>query len=298
MNPLDVARTRANAALFERVAGPDGETARERIHRTPGPRWFAPGSPIRRVHGDASMYIGGVRALLLQSLHPVAMAAVAEHSGFRGDPWGRLAQTSTFVAETTFAAAPDAARAIAIVRAVHARITGTTPEGVPYRADDPHLLTWVHVAEIDSFLRAHQRYGSQPLTPAEQDEYVEQAATVARRLGGADVPTSLAGLDATIEGYRSELRGTPAAVDAARFVLTEPPVPLLLRPPYGLLTAAAVGLLPSWAVGPLRLPRLLRAQAAVATPGGHLMVGALRWLAAAQPVPFVDEDEAAEPARA
>lgn len=287
---LESVRARANDALFERVAGPDGQAARERIHRTPGPRWFPPGSPIRRVHGDASMYVGGVRALLLQSLHPLAMAAVADHSGFRGDPWGRLARTSTFVAETTFATAKDADRAVAIVRAVHGRITGTAPDGRPYRADDPHLLTWVHIAEVDSFLRAHQRYGASPLTAAEQDEYVEQTSTVALRLGAADVPTTRSGLDAAIGRYRGELQGTTAAVDVARFVLHQPPVPAAVRVPYGVLTAAAVGLLPAWAHAPLRLRRVPVADATVVRLGGHAMVGGLRWLAGARPVPFVDEE--------
>lgn len=293
MNPLSEARRRANDALFARVAGPEGRAAQERIHRTPGPRWFPPGSPIRRVHGDASMYLGGVRALLLQSLHPLAMAAVADHSGFRGDPWGRLARTSTFVAQTTFATAEDAERAVAIVRAVHGRISGTAPDGRPYRADDPHLLTWVHVAEIDSFLLAHQQYGTTALTAPEQDEYVAQAATVARRLGGADVPTTKQELDSTIDRYRTELEATTAALDTTRFLLKQPPVPVLLRPPYGVLTSAGVDLLPGWAREQLglqgRLPRPVAG--ALALLGGKAMVGGLRWLAAAQPVPFVDEEQ-------
>lgn len=290
MSVVEAARKRANDALFERVAGPQGHAARERIHRTPGPRWFQPGSPIRRVHGDASMYIGGVRALLLQSLHPLAMAAVADHSGFRGDPWGRLARTSTFVAETTFATEWDAARAVAVVRSVHERVTGATPDGRPYRADDPHLLTWVHIAEIDSFLRAHQRYGSDPLSGPEADEYVAQASSVARRLGATDVPTTRRELAAMVEGYRGELEGTTAAVEAAHFLLLKPPVPAVVRVPYGLLTAAAVGLLPPWARAPLRLPRLPIAEATLVRVGGHAMVGGLRWLAGARSVPFIDDE--------
>lgn len=236
------------------------------------------------------MYIGGVRALLLQSLHPLAMAAVADHSGFRGDPWGRLARTSTFVAETTFATERDAARAVAVVRSVHERITGATPDGRPYRADDPHLLTWVHIAEIDSFLRAYQRYGSDPLSDPEADEYVAQASSVARRLGATDVPTTRPKLAAMIEGYRGELESTPAAVEAAHFLLLKPPVPAVVRVPYALLTAAAVGLLPPWARAPLRLPQLPIAEATVVRLGGHAMVGGLRWLAGARSVPFIDDE--------
>ena len=136
---LEPWRRRVGTALFLRVAGPDGIASRERIHGTPGPRWFAPDAAIRRVHGDASMFVGGLRALLLQSLHPAAMAGVAGHSGYRGDPWGRLARTSTFLAVTAFGTADDAQAAVDRVRAVHARVRGRTPDGVPYRADDPEL---------------------------------------------------------------------------------------------------------------------------------------------------------------
>ena len=111
-----------------------------------------------RVHADASMFPGGVAALLLQSLHPLAMAGVAGHSGYKGDPWGRLQRTSHFLATTTFGTVEDAEATIARVRAIHERVRGRDPKGRPYRASDPHLLRWVHVAEAHSFLTAHQRY--------------------------------------------------------------------------------------------------------------------------------------------
>ena len=110
--------------LFARVAGPEGAKRRERVHDAEGPRWFPDGAPIRRVHGDASMFIGGIRALLLQSLHPLAMAGVADHSGFQGDPWGRLQRTSYFLAVTTFGTAADAERMVASVRKVHETVVG------------------------------------------------------------------------------------------------------------------------------------------------------------------------------
>ncbi|EFL03751.1 conserved hypothetical protein, partial [Streptomyces sp. SPB78] len=128
---LEALRERAHEALFARVAGPSARAVRARIHETPGPRWFGPGRPIRVVHGDASMFVGGLAALLLQSLHPLAMAAVAAHSGYRGDPWGRLQRTSTFLATTTFATADDAERAVTRVREVHEGVRGTAPDGRP-----------------------------------------------------------------------------------------------------------------------------------------------------------------------
>lgn len=231
-------------ALFTRVAGPDGEVHRARIHGTPGPRWFGLDRPIRRVHGDAAMFIGGLRALLLQSLHPLAMAAVAGHSDYRDDPWGRLQRTSVFLATTTFGNAVDAQNAVDRVRAIHDRIKGVTADGVPYRASDPHLLGWVHVAEVDSFLRCHQRYGADPLNARERDGYVADMAHVATALGVPDPPTTTAGLNARLAAYRPELRGTPAARDAARFLLLTPPVPMLVRAPYAALAVASVASLP------------------------------------------------------
>ncbi len=124
-------------SIFERVAGSEGHQRRREIHGPPGERWFAEGSPIRTVHGDSSMFIGGIRALLLQSLHPLAMAGVAGHSGYRGDPWGRLQRTSYFIAVTTFGRAADAQAAVSRVRAIHERVTGTAPDGRPYAASDP-----------------------------------------------------------------------------------------------------------------------------------------------------------------
>src|SRR5688572_28593625 len=165
-------------------------------------------SPIARVHGDAAMFIGGIRAVLLQTLHPAAMTAVAEHSGYRGDMWGRLARTSRFIAVTTIGTAADAQRAVDAVRAIHGRVTGTMPDGTPYAASDPHLLMWVHVAEVDSFLTAHQAYGKHPLDQAERDEYVAQTAEVARRLGVLDPPTTEAGLAEALAAFRPELRAT------------------------------------------------------------------------------------------
>ncbi|MDQ1041112.1 uncharacterized protein (DUF2236 family) [Streptomyces sp. V3I8] len=274
---VDGLRERLGGELFARVAGPDGPRNRARIHGTPGPRWFGPERPVRRVHGDASMFIGGLSALLLQSLHPLAMAAVAAHSGFRGDPWGRLQRTSTFLATTTYGTGESARLACARVRAVHERVSGTTREGVAYRAGDPHLLGWVHVAEVDSFLRAHQLYGRRPLTARECDGYVEDMARVAAALGVPDPPRDRAGLDARLQAYRPELRTTPQARDAARFLLLNPPVPLVARLPYGVLAANAVSLLPAWAAAELRLPRPAVVDGLCVRPLGSAVISAVRW---------------------
>ncbi len=280
---LDSARDRLAQALFSRVAGDEGPARRDRIHATAGPRWFGEDSAIRRVHGDASMFVGGIRALLLQSLHPLAMAAVAGHSGFRGDPWGRLQRTSTFLATTTFGVVADAQAAVDQVRAIHARISGVSADGVPYAASDPHLLRWVHVAEADSFLTAHQRYGARPLDPDGCDQYVAEVAVVGRALGAAELPTTVAELAGSLEGYRAELRGTAEARQAARFLLVQPPLPLPLRPPYGVLASAALGLMPRWTRWPLRLPYLPVAEATVGRAAGVLATSTIRWALAEPP---------------
>lgn len=277
--PLDVAgvRERLGQGLFAMVAGPDGPSKRARIHDTPGPRWFAEDRPIRRVHADASMFVGGLRALLLQSLHPLAMAGVAGHSDYRGDPWGRLQRTSTFLAVTTFGTAADAQRAVDKVRGIHRRVHGTAPDGRPYRADDPHLLEWVHIAEVDSFLTAYQLYGAAPLDQEGRDGYVADTARVARSLGVPDPPRTEAQLAERINAYRGELHGTEAARDAARFLLITPPLPLLARGPYGVLAATSISMLPPWARSPLWLPYLPPLEATAIRMAGRALVGAIRW---------------------
>ncbi len=274
---LEEVRNRIGSRLFERVAGPEGPGRRDRIHNTPGPRWFDDDRPIRRVHGDASMFVGGVRALLLQSLHPLAMAGVAAHSGFKGDPWGRLQRTSHFLAVTTFGTAEDAEAMVGRIRSVHRTVVGIAPDGRPYAASDPHLLRWVHVAEIDSFLTAHQRYGHQPLDAEGRDGYVADTARVAEELGVTDPPRTEAELRDQLRAYRPELTGTPAAREAARFFLLNPPLPILARPPYGAIAAAAVSLLPRWARRHLRLPYLPVTEAVVVRAAGEGITRTIRW---------------------
>jgi uncharacterized protein (DUF2236 family) len=270
-------RERFGAAIFHKVAGPEGPQRRERFHGRDGERWFPAGSPIHVVHGDASMFIGGMRALMYQSLHPVAMTAVAEHSGYRGDMWGRLARTSTFLAATTFATAQDAQAAVDAVRRIHDTITGTMPDGTPYTASDPHLLLWVHVAEIDSFLRAHNRYGKHRLDQAGRDEYVAQTAVVAEKLGVVDPPRSEAELTQVLESYRPELKGTGHAHEAISYLVWHPDLPLAARPGYLAIAAAAIAMMPGWSRRELRLPRLPITERTGARALGTLATGTIRW---------------------
>lgn len=277
MPVTDILRKRIGEAVIERVAGPQRRAPGERRRVAEADRWFAADRPIRQVHNDCAMFVGGMAALLLQSLHPLAMAAVADHSGYRTDPWGRLQRTSHFIAATTFGRREDAMAAIANVRAIHERVTGTAPDGRPYAASDPHLLTWVHVAEVRSFLHAYQVYGERPLGQAARDDYVADMALIAAELGVPDPPLTEAELLTALGRYRPELAGTPQALEAARFLLREPPLPLVLRPVYAGLAAAAVALLPRWARRELRIPSLPLGDSALARPAGHLVVNAIRW---------------------
>ncbi len=278
---LAPARTTLARALRSRVAGDDADAEAGRIWGAVGPRWFGPDDVIWRVHADASMFVGGIRALLLQSLHPLAMAGVAGHSGYKSDPWGRLQRTSNFLATTTFSTTDNALAAIARVRGIHDRVRGKAPDGRPYRASDPHLLGWVHAAEADSFLSTFQAYGPGRLTAAECDDYLAQAAITARELGVLDPPTTRAQLHDVLAAYRPELRATPAAVEAARFLLYRPPLPPAARPGYAMLAAGAVADLPDWARHALGL-RLLGpldcvAGPAVGRPLGTVSAALVRW---------------------
>ncbi|MBK7721569.1 MAG: DUF2236 domain-containing protein [Austwickia sp.] len=271
------ARTRLATALRGRVAGEDAPERAAVIWGTPGPRWFTPQDEIWRVHADAAMFAGGIRALLLQSLHPLAMAGVAGHSGYRSDPWGRLQRTSYYLASTTFGTIEHAEAVIDRVRSIHQRVRGRAPDGRPYAASDPHLLAWVHLAEVDSFLATYQAYGPRPLSDTDSDRYVAQSAVVVSQLGVLDPPRSIAELREQLSAYRPELIGTEAAREAARFLLREPPLPVAQRPGYALLAAGAVALLPAWARAELGLPPMPLPARLAATAAGRLGTGVVRW---------------------
>lgn len=192
------------------------------------------------------MFIGGLASLLLQSLHPAAMAGVADHSGYRGDPWGRLQRTSRYIATTSFATIDQAEQMINAVRGIHEHITGTR-DGISYAASDPHLLTWVHVAETYCFLTAHDEYGHVRLSPQERDTYVAQAGYSASLLGAEHVPSTAYELDEMLSAFRPELRPTSACLDARDFLIKDPPIPRLARPGYMFLIRGAVDILPEWA---------------------------------------------------
>lgn len=237
---------------------------------------FEPDSPIRMVHADVvAMMVGGMRALLLQMLHPVALQGVLDHSDFREDVAGRLRRTARFIAVTTYGHRDEAARTIAAVNAIHRRITGTLPDGSPYSATEPTVLGWVHLAEATSFLEAYLAYGDPAMPVKAQDRYFEQAAVVAEMLGAAPIPRSRAEAADLMAQMRGALRGSAATREVASFVL-QGAAGRKPNPVARTLGTAAVDLLPPFArtmLG-LRRPGLSVIPALVGTGA---MAGAVRW---------------------
>lgn len=237
---------------------------------------FGPDSVTWRVHADGAMFVGGVRALFLQTMHPLAMAGVADHSNYRQEPLARLAATAHYLARTTYGTTAEADETIAFVRRMHVGVVGRAPDGRPYRANDPHLLSWIHHALIDSFLRAYQRYGGQPLSPDEADRYVAENRVIAERFGCDALPASVAELDAWLRAERSELHAGRQARTAARFLLS-PPLPIVARPAYAVLASAAVGMLPGWVRRDLRVPLLPLVEPVAIRPAAWALTRTLDW---------------------
>ena len=212
--------------------------------------WFGPGSAMWAVHGSLSTLVGGVRALLLQSAHPLALAGVVQHSDYRSDPLGRLQRTNRFLTTTTYGSSTQAERAVRRVSSAHAAVVGTAADGRPYAAADPGLLLWVHVALTDSMLVAAREYGPVDVDP---DGYVADAAVVARALGVPDPPRTAGELSTVLEAYLPELSADDSTREVVRFLMA-PPLPLSAQPAYQVLCRAAVDLLPKWGTDLLGLP--------------------------------------------
>ena len=248
----------------------------------PDPGLHGPGSVSWRVHADPSMPLAGLRALLLQAVHPLAMAGVAQHSDFRQDVWGRMLRTAEYVAVTTYGTTEQARRAGARVRGVHSRVAGIEPEsGTPYRACDPALLRWVHCVEVESFLSTALRCGAR-LSDAEQDRYYTEQVAAAELVGldPATVPASVAQMTAYFDEVRPELRVTAAAREAVAFLLW-PPMPTLVqlgtpaRPAWTALATAAFAMLPPWARRLYALPGLPTTDLAATAAGFAFRTGLL-----------------------
>ena len=241
------------------------------------PGLFGPDSITWRIHGDfSSMLCGGVSALLLQMLHPLALAGVWDHSSFREDMLGRLRRTSQFISATTFAPVNDANALIEKVKSIHLRVTGTDAYGTPYAASDPDLLVWVHVAEAYSFLQSHLRYRNPALSVSDQNRYYQEFARVAESLGAVNVPDSVAAVDAYLQAMRPQLRCDERTLEVVRLLQNAPAPSRLAKPVGSLMIQAGIELLPDWTVTQLgiSLSPLKRRRIRFAT---RRIAGVLRW---------------------
>jgi uncharacterized protein (DUF2236 family) len=223
---------------------------------------FGPGSVTWRLHMEPILWLGGLRSLYLQALHPRAVAGVTQNSDYREDPWGRLLRTSRHVGTVVFGTTAEAEAAGARVRAIHRRIRGVDPRtGDLFRIDDPHLLRWVHVTEVESFLTTATRAGV-ALTAAEIDRYYTEQRRAAALVGlePDTVPGSAAEVAAYYAAMRPELALTRDSAGAALFLFA-PPLPGWLRltpvpAVYGGVSSLAIALLPPWARRLYGLPGL------------------------------------------
>lgn len=251
-DPIESLRLR----LVEHVRGVFNDTSKGEQPTPPSDEaLFARDTPIRLVHADlVGMMTGGIRSLLLQMLHPVALQGVLDHSNFREDMHGRLRRTAQFIAVTTFGHRDRANAAIERVNAIHSKVTGALPDGTPYSAADPRTLAWVHVVEAQSFLAAYLRHVRPDMPGADQDEYYRQFAVIARALGADPVPENRNEAEAIFRELRTDLVATPEAREIAQLVLTQRPDG---TPPgvQTLLGADAVSMLPDWGRSMLRLQR-------------------------------------------
>ena len=282
------ARSRATAAARLDYDQPLGD-----------PGLFDPAGATWRIHADfPGMLAGGLCALMLQTLHPLALAGVWDHSNFREDLVGRLRRTTTFVGGTTYAPRAAAEALIARVRSIHDQVHGHAEDGRPYSANDPDLLTWVHVTEAYSFLQGYRRYSHIALPPGGGDRYYDEYRRIAEALGARDVPRC----EAEVEAYFR--RGSSRQLvftERSRMVLEILSRVRLPVPAAGLsrdvFLHAGAALLPDWAgaccgarrsSGPGRAWRRMRCgrgtgvsrrpdrrhRGARLSPGGHAAVAA------------------------
>jgi uncharacterized protein (DUF2236 family) len=238
---------------------------------------FPRDSVIWRVHGDVtSMMAGGISALLLQMLHPQALGGVWDHSDVHEDMLGRLRRTARFIAVTTYGEREAAEAAIAKVKHIHEQVSGVLPDGTRYRADDPHLLAWVHVAGAMMFLDAWRRYGEPAMSSGDQDSYFAQSAEIARRLGADPVPQTRQEAERLARDFRLELSADERTRAFRDLILNSPAQSIAEAPVHKLLMSAAVDLLPPWArtMHQLRVSPLSASPIRAATFG---LASTLRW---------------------
>ena len=207
---------------------------------------FGPESIAWKVHADfISMMIGGISSLILQALHPQALAGVWDHSSFREDLKGRLGRTAFFIAATTYGSTEMADKIIDKVNHIHTRIRGIDELGNPYSATDPHLLAWVHLTETHSFMQAFEDYRKEKLSPQEKDQYFYEMKSLGERMGAKELPSTYGLTNESIKGYISELYFGDRAKSILD-LLENFPSKLAAKPFIKLISRAGYLNLPDW----------------------------------------------------
>jgi uncharacterized protein (DUF2236 family) len=251
ISPLaDALKAMAFEAIGERVRAITGSKARASLDEFASPSGdpglFGPDSVAWQVHADFTvMMVGGLSSLIVQALHPRALAAVWDHSDFRHKLKERLGRTAFFVAATTYGGEALARQAIHRVNAIHANIRGIDLDGQPYVANEPALIRWVHLVEVTSFLGAYQHLAKQPLSPQACDQYIAEMAQVGHLLGAEDLPLTYAAAQAELLGFASALRFDARAQEILQ-VIQSYPVDLLDKPWMALILNCAFDLMPPW----------------------------------------------------
>lgn len=230
------------------------------------PGLLGPDSVSWRVLSDPCSLIGGVRALLVQACHPLAMQGVADHSTFRQDPLGRLQRTVSYVAVTTFGSVREATEMARAVNMAHRHVHGVLADGREYSADDPDLKLWVHCTLTESFLVAWQQYGPRRLSRADADRFVSEQADVVTLIGVRDAPRSVSDLADALSRFDDVLERTPATVEAVRFMF-RPPLDAAIVVPYQVVFWAAVATLEDKHRDVLLLPKVPPARLVTRTLG-------------------------------
>jgi uncharacterized protein (DUF2236 family) len=215
---------------------------------------FGPESIAWKVHDDfISMMIGGISSLILQALHPQALAGVWDHSSFREDLKGRLGRTAFFIAATTYGPKGMADSVIDRVNQIHQKVSGFDEFNQPYRADDPELLAWVHLTETRSFIHSYESYRNEPLGNSQKDQYFLEMKMLGERLGAMNLPQSYAATDQAIRNYIPQLHYGDRAKSIIA-LLENFPSSLVARPFVKMITKAGFLNLPNWAYPIIQRP--------------------------------------------
>jgi uncharacterized protein (DUF2236 family) len=248
MSIIQALQTLALHAIGERVRGITGSTASLDDFAKPegDAGLFGPNSVAWQVHADfTAMMVGGLSSLIVQSLHPRALAAVWDHSDFRHKLKERLGRTAYFVAATTYGSEATALNAIHRVNTIHTNIRGIDLEGELYVANEPRLIRWVHLVEVTSFLAAYQHLAKQPLSPQACDQYISEMSRVGHLLGAVDLPLTYSAAQAELLGFADELSFDARAQEVLRIIQAYP-VDVLDKPWMALILKCAFDVIPSW----------------------------------------------------